>query len=308
MKTILTMLSLAAMLAPACTTQAQRPAGGRPMSPVQSALDTNRDGIISADEIAQSSTVLRKLDKNGDGKLAEDEVRPNFDRANFDRERREGPASNGNEEIVNNLMAFDVNKDGKLAKKEVPERMQGIFARADADHDGFLTRDELTNMAAAQSAASHSERGPGRDEHDEHGARGEGRGRRGGFGGPGGGMLRAMPLLAALDANSDGAISADEINNAPTALKTLDKNGDGQLSEDELRPAFGPGGRGGFSGSPEEMVKRMMEFDKNGDGKLSKDELPDRMQELMERADANHDGFLTQGELKQMAERRGRER
>ena len=83
-----------------------------------------------------------------------------------------------------------------------------------------------------------------------------------------------------------------------------------QLTEDEIRPAFGPGGRGGrggFGGSPEEMVKRMMEFDKNGDGKLSKDELPERMQELMERADTNQDGFLTQDELKQMSERRGRQ-
>lgn len=35
----------------------------------------------------------------------------------------------------------------------------------------------------------------------------------------------------------DGVISADEIANAPAALKTLDKNNDGQLTQDELRPA-----------------------------------------------------------------------
>ena len=305
MKTIFTMLSIAAVCAIVSPVSAQRPGGERFVLPVQAALDANSDGVISADEIAQSPAALRKLDKNGDGNLTEDEVRPNFD-----RERREGPTSNGNEEIVNNLMAFDENKDGKLAKKEVPERMQGIFARADANNDGFLTRDELTKMAAAQNAANNAaannERG-GRDEREE---RGEGRGGRGGFGGPGGlgGMMRFMPLLKVLDANSDGTITADEINNAPAALKTLDKNGDGQLTEDEIRPAFGPGGRGGrggFGGSPEEMVKRLMEFDKNGDGKLSKDELPDRMQEMMDRLDLDHDGFLTPDELKKMAEQGG---
>jgi hypothetical protein len=51
------------------------------------------------------------------------------------------------------------------------------------------------------------------------------------------------PVEAALDANSDGTIDADEIANAPAALKKLDKNGDGALSADECRPAA-PAGRG----------------------------------------------------------------
>jgi Ca2+-binding EF-hand superfamily protein len=52
-------------------------------------------------------------------------------------------------------------------------------------------------------------------------------------------MMRRMPLMAALDANSDGVISSEEIEKSPAALKTLDKNSDGQLTADELRPAFG---------------------------------------------------------------------
>ncbi len=58
------------------------------------------------------------------------------------------------------------------------------------------------------------------------------------------------PLNAALDANGDDVISAEEIENAVAALKKLDKNGDGKLTSDELRPEGGPGfdgvGRGGF--------------------------------------------------------------
>jgi len=52
------------------------------------------------------------------------------------------------------------------------------------------------------------------------------------------------PIIAALDANQDGELDADEIAHAATALKTLDKNGDGKLTADEIRPARPEGGRG----------------------------------------------------------------
>jgi len=115
-----------------------------------------------------------------------------------------------------------------------------------------------------------------------------------------------MPVMQALDTDGDGELSAKEIENATAALKTLDKDNNGKLTSDEIRPAFGgfggrgpggPGGPGGGLGSPEDLVNRMMAFDKNSDGKLAKDELPERMQNIMDRADANKDGFLDKAEL-----------
>ncbi len=47
--------------------------GKRPMPPLISALDANHDGVIDADEIAGASAALKKLDKNGDGKLSREE-------------------------------------------------------------------------------------------------------------------------------------------------------------------------------------------------------------------------------------------
>lgn len=48
--------------------------GQRPPPPlVIGALDANHDGVIDADEIANASTALKALDKNGDGKLTRDE-------------------------------------------------------------------------------------------------------------------------------------------------------------------------------------------------------------------------------------------
>jgi Ca2+-binding EF-hand superfamily protein len=124
-----------------------------------------------------------------------------------------------------------------------------------------------------------------------------------------GGFMRMNPVLAALDTNGDGSISTEEINNAPAALKQLDKNGDGKITEDEVRPSLPRGERererergpaGGANVA--ELVKRMLEFDKNGDGKLSKEELPERMQSMVERGEADKDGSLSQEELKKLVE------
>jgi hypothetical protein len=44
--------------------------------PLLGALDTDGDGIISADEIKHASDSLKKLDKNNDGQLTRDEYTP----------------------------------------------------------------------------------------------------------------------------------------------------------------------------------------------------------------------------------------
>ena len=68
-------------------------------------------------------------------------------------------------------------------------------------------------------------------------------------GGPGMRRRHPVPLIiSALDTNHDGVIDANEIANAPAALKTLDKNGDGKLTMDEL---MGPPPRG-MDGPPDQ--------------------------------------------------------
>ncbi len=47
-----------------------------PKPPLELALDANQDGTIDADEIANASAALKTLDKNGDGRLSQDEYRP----------------------------------------------------------------------------------------------------------------------------------------------------------------------------------------------------------------------------------------
>ncbi len=220
------------------------PGGFMRFNPLLSAIDTNHDGVISESEIAVAAKSLMILDKNGDGQITADEMRPSFGpggpggpegRRREEGGREGGPGNNAAAELVKTLMAFDKNGDGKLSKDELPERMQGMFARGDADHDGFLTPEEITKMAAAQSQA----RGGGRGE-ERRGEERRGEGERRGPGGEGGGFRRPDAVMAALDTNHDGTLSAEEIKNAPASLKKLDTNGDGKISEDEVRPNFPP--------------------------------------------------------------------
>src|ERR1043166_4166916 len=52
------------------------PGGRRPMNPIVQALDADRARVIDAAEIEYAPEALKKLDKNNDGKLEMDEIRP----------------------------------------------------------------------------------------------------------------------------------------------------------------------------------------------------------------------------------------
>src|SRR5262245_15041716 len=51
------------------------------------------------------------------------------------------------EQIVERILAFDKNNDGKITADELPERMQHLIALGDVNKDGALDRDEITKLA-----------------------------------------------------------------------------------------------------------------------------------------------------------------
>jgi Ca2+-binding EF-hand superfamily protein len=176
----------------------------------------------------------------------------------------------------------------------------------------------LTSVACAQDAPPPVGQQP---------ARGPGR--------PGFGFrLPSFPLLETLDADKDGKLSKEEIDNAVAALKKLDKDGDGKLSKEEIGwppagmgpggpggpgmgfggpgglgggPGGGPGGPGGFGDGPGvNLVERILSNDKDGDGKVTRDELPEPMRRIMQRVDTNRDGVIDKAEAEAAAATMGR--
>jgi hypothetical protein len=53
------------------------------------------------------------------------------------------------DDIVERIMAFDKNKDGKVTKDELPERLHYLIDRGDLNKDGALDRDEIRKLASA---------------------------------------------------------------------------------------------------------------------------------------------------------------
>ena len=137
------------------------PGGFRmPPSPVMAALDADANGELSEEEIKNASKALMALDKNGDKKLAGDEIRPQFGPG--------GPGGPGGfsggrpdpAQFVSRMMENDANKDGKLSEDELPEFMRRGFARMDENSDGSVDKAEL-EAAARRFGEGRGPGGPG---------------------------------------------------------------------------------------------------------------------------------------------------
>jgi hypothetical protein len=111
--------------------------------PVLAALDTDHNGYATEDELIVGVRLL----------LAAAAIiwllAPNPARLR----RRAGADVSG--DLVETLMHFDRNGDGKLDRSEVPERMQGLFDHADTNKDGLLTPEEIRTLAKAQALPVH---------------------------------------------------------------------------------------------------------------------------------------------------------
>jgi hypothetical protein len=85
-----------------------------------------------------------------------------------------GPRAGGRGDLVDRMLEFDKDQDGKLTNDEITDpRLHRLFDQADADKDGIVTRQELTALASQQSQT--------------------GRGGPPGFGPPGGGFRMGPP-------------------------------------------------------------------------------------------------------------------
>jgi hypothetical protein len=117
------------------------------------------------------------------------------------------------------LGALDANGDFVISPREMITAPSAL-RRLDLNHDGKLSPEECGFSSGLRSPDLHSHDAP--DPDFVRRAQKE--------------FMRTHPVLAALDADHDGEISAEEIGNSSRSLRTLDRNGDGFLTPNEVMP------------------------------------------------------------------------
>jgi len=224
-------------------------------------FDRDGDGRLAGDEIPAKGRIdLAKADRNGDGAVDLLEITLVLtDRA---------PDRDGGM-LARKLKQMDANQDGAIDKTEwqgPPER----FDRIDADRDGRITEAEVKQAL-------------------------------------GGGDGRWMDKTAdaafrRFDADQDGRITAAEWKGRPESFQRLDANQDGAITREELTPK-GPRrrGEGPDVRSGKDSARFLEKYDANRDGQVTKEEFPHerRFSEI----DADQNGILSDAEIKDATDR-----
>ena len=129
---------------------------GRGGHPIVRAVDTDKDGELSAVELANAPASIRTLDTNGDGIVAGDEFRPARPAGAPEHPARTRPDGATNPDSVTRthpvapvMLALDANGDHALSVAEIANATASLTA-LDANKDGKLTRDELRPFPPAE--------------------------------------------------------------------------------------------------------------------------------------------------------------
>ncbi len=155
--------------------------------------------------------------------------------------------------------------------------MPRFFEALDADHNGRLSRDELTRMGKLF------------DEFDRNKD----------------GSLDPAELFGPPPGGPEGDRPRPEGDRPPQRGDAPRRPEDAPREGDRPRPEGAPRGERSPEGGPpsgERLKELFSRMDKNSDGKLSKEEAPDRLKENFEKADSNKDGFVDKAELQKLFE------
>jgi len=190
----------------------------------------------------------------------------------------------------------DLNQDGQVTKAEFTQSAESRFYAADADNDGFLTKDERKAHKKAMREDFKNQR------------------------------------FAKLDTNGDGLLSKDEMDargdsrkarkeaHRQEQLEKFDTNLDGELNDAErtVMKAERDEKRSEMKAQRSEMKAQRKDkkakrskrpkIDANDDGLISFDEHMAVSEQLFTRMDADGDGVLTKGEGKKRKGKRGNKR
>lgn len=213
--------------------------------------DKDHDGFISKEEFDAMPRILNlpgekragifaRLDKNGDGKLATDEL------------GRMGKPRDG--QPMKRLWELDADKSGGISFEEFkagqvfmklpPERQEKVFKRLDTDGDGLITPKDKPEPPFKHGEGREGKDGKRPDRPDRPGDDDDGAPRK-----PDG--MKPDVINRKLDTNGDGALTFEEFR-AGNAVKNLtedeqedrfellDRNGDLKISPEDFPPPQPP--------------------------------------------------------------------
>ncbi len=149
------------------------PPGPMAVPPLLHALDTDDDGIISADEIKNAPASLATLDKNGDKQITPDELRPPHPeqgggkKGNGDQSQKKADGDKPDKKAADWPFAKDKTgktddqaiapkaggdqgaKGTKVAKGDKPQGPppSTLLGALDTDHDGIISEEEIAKSS-----------------------------------------------------------------------------------------------------------------------------------------------------------------
>ena len=103
-----------------------------PVPPIIAIFDTDRDAVLSKEEIQSAAEILALLDRNGDGEITLDEL----------LKPPEGGPPPPARPVPPLVKALDIDADGSLSAAELESAPQSLQA-LDKDGDGIISPEEL---------------------------------------------------------------------------------------------------------------------------------------------------------------------
>lgn len=281
------------------------PANTQPAVDLFDVLDKNNDGRIVSSELSESqrpyfTRALRVSDQNEDGMLTRDELA-----LAVTEPEKMVISSPVNRRTDFDLARLDVNGDGVLSKREVPQPLRQRLQRAfDTYGKDEIPIEDLRRMAQGLPPVQKKEN----SEPEKMKSAGASQPFR----------ISSEQLASAvrrLDKNKDGKLSRQELQKAPFLSRALDRNRDGEVTAGELAlarqvlPKTDPRtidkrtemqteqGAKDQRLTPETAAVFFGRMDADGNGTLSREEIPERMRQKVSQIDRNNDKLISREEF-----------